>query len=189
METAPGKTDRHNKTRSTSFVFSDPLTGEWVYFQGTDKKLWKVRGDSAGTDLTQIGSNKTNSTPFVTFDSSTGDVWAYFQGTDNKLWKVKNDGAGSDLTQIGANKTSSTPFVFADPITGEWVYFQGTDNKLWKVRGDSAGADHDADRHEHDEIDAVRHFRQQRQHRMGLFPGYRQQAVESPERQRAAAAC
>src|SRR6266851_5716356 len=89
-----------NTTKSTPFVFADPLTGEWVYFQGTDDKLWKVRGDSAGTSLTQIGTNKTKSTPFVTFDSSTGDVRVYFQGTDDKLWKVKSDGAGTDLGAV-----------------------------------------------------------------------------------------
>src|SRR5216684_9314442 len=102
---------------STAFVFADPVTGEWVYFQGTNDKLWKVRGDSAGTSLTQIGTNKTKSSPFVTFDSSTGDVWVYFQGIDDKLWKVKNDGAGTGLTQIGTNKTKSTPVGSADRDT------------------------------------------------------------------------
>jgi hypothetical protein len=122
-----------NTTKSRPFVFADPLTGEWVYFQGTpDNKLWKVRGDSAGTDLTQIGTNTTKSTPFVTFDSSTGDVWVYFQGIDNELWKVKNDSAGSGLLNIGQNKTNSSPFVTPDG----WVYFQGIDNRLLKVFND-----------------------------------------------------
>ncbi|MEO6800584.1 MAG: DUF5050 domain-containing protein [Rhodanobacter sp.] len=127
-----------NTTKSTPCVFDDPMTGEWVYFQGTDDKLWKVRGDSVGSSLTQIGHNKTSSTPFVTYDNNAGIVWVYFQGTDNKLWKVHADGSGQ--TQIGSNTTASTPFVFTDPIGGEWIYFQGTDNRLWKVRSDSAGS-------------------------------------------------
>ena len=128
-----------NTTSSSPFVFSDPIGGEWVYFQGTgDNKLWKVRGDSAGTDLTWIGANTTSSTPFVTFDASTQEVHVYFQGTDNRLLKVNSDGSAG--FQIGSNTTSSSPFVFSDPVDGEWVYFRGTgDNKLWKVRGDAAG--------------------------------------------------
>src|SRR5581483_3528089 len=105
----------NNTTASSPFVTASGV----VYFQGTDNRLWKVRGDSAGTDLTQIGSNTTNSTPFVTFDSSTSEVWVYFQGTDERLWKVKNDSAGSGLLNIGQNKTSSAPFVTPDG----WVYF------------------------------------------------------------------
>ena len=59
-----------------------------MYFRGhNDNKLWKVRGDSAGTDLTQIGTNTTNSTPFIWLDASTNEVWIFFQGTDNKRWK------------------------------------------------------------------------------------------------------
>jgi hypothetical protein len=92
----------------------------WVYFRGTDDKLWKVFHD--GTRQAQIGGNTTASTPFVTPDG-----WVYFQGTDNKLWKVFND--GTQQAQIGGNTTASMPFVTPDG----WVYFQGTDNKLWKI--------------------------------------------------------
>jgi hypothetical protein len=70
---------------------------------------------------TQIGDNKTASTPFVTADG-----WVYFQGTDKKLWKVFND--GSQQTSLN-NTTASMPFVTPDG----WVYFQGTDNTLWKI--------------------------------------------------------
>jgi hypothetical protein len=107
-----------NTTLSTPFVTSDG----WVYFQGTDDKLWKVFQD--GTQQSQIGPNTTSAMPYVV------DGWVYFRGTDNKLWKVFND--GSRQMEIGANTTSSTPFVTADG----WVYFQGTDNKLWKVFND-----------------------------------------------------
>lgn len=134
-----------NYTSSSPFVFGDPVDGtEWVYFRGTDhEQLWKVRGDSAGTDLTQIGTNATSSTPFVTLDASTNEVWVYFQGTDNKLWKVRNDAAGSGLFHIGGNYTRSSPYVSDDG----WVYFQGTEiynegieqvyrGKLWTVFND-----------------------------------------------------
>ena len=84
-----------NTTDAAPFVFSDPAAGEWVYFRGhNDSKLWKVRGDNAGTDPTQIGTNTTNSTPFVWLHPSTNEAWIFFQGTDNKLWKVRNDAAG-----------------------------------------------------------------------------------------------
>jgi hypothetical protein len=129
-----------NSTNSTPFVFSDPLTGEWVYFQGTDNKLWKVRDDSAGSVLTWIGGQYTNSTPFVTFDATTQEVHVYFQGLNNGLYRVNSD--GSNFFQIGTNTTDAAPFVFSDPADGEWVYFRGhNDSKLWKVRGDNTGTD------------------------------------------------
>ena len=92
----------------------------WVYFQGTDNKLWLVLDD--GSQQSQIGNNTTASTPFVTPDG-----FVYFQGTDNKLWRVHY--SGSQQSQIGGNTTASTPFVTPDGF----VYFQGTDNKLWRV--------------------------------------------------------
>src|SRR5260370_733772 len=113
---------RMNTTSSTPFVTADG----WVYFQGTDNRLWKV--NLCGTSQMQIGHNTTKSTPFVT-----GDGWVWFQGTDNKLWNVYLDGTGQ--SQTGNNTTSSTPFVSGDG----WVYFQGTDNKLWRLRTDGSG--------------------------------------------------
>ena len=147
----------NNTTKDTPFVTPDG----WVWFQGTDNKLWKIKNDGSGQ--AQIGNNTTNSTPFVTSDG-----WIWFQGTDNKLWKVRTDGTqqsqprnnttaaaptvhgswvyfrgtdnklwrmmtdGSTQNQIGGNTTLSTPFVTPDG----WVYFRGTDNKLWKVKND-----------------------------------------------------
>ena len=110
----------NNTTSSTPFVTSDG----WVYFQGTDNKLWKVFND--GTQQSQIGGNTAAAMPYVV------DGWVYFRGTDNKLWKVFND--GTKQLHIGNNTTSSTPFVTPDG----WVYFQGTDNKLWKVFNDGS---------------------------------------------------
>jgi hypothetical protein len=123
----------NNTTASSPFV----TAGNVVYFRGTDDKLWRVNGD--GTGQTQIGTNKTKSTPVVFADPVTGE-WVYFQGTNDKLWKVRGDSAGTSLTQIGTNKTKSTPFVTFDSSNGDvWVYFQGTDDKLWKVKNDGAG--------------------------------------------------
>jgi predicted alpha-1,6-mannanase (GH76 family) len=93
---------------------------DWVYFRGTDNKLWQVTGD--GSQQTWIGNGfKTKATPFVT-----NDGWIYFQGTDDKLWKV--DINGNNANWLGGNKTAATPVV----VNG-WVYFRGTDNKLWKI--------------------------------------------------------
>jgi hypothetical protein len=117
----------------------------WVYFQGTDNGLWKVRAD--GSKQSNIGNNTTASSPFVVPDPNGGPNWVYFQGTDNKLWKVRDD--GSQQSQIGCpascNTTASTPFVVPDPKGGpNWVYFRGTGNglssgnQLWKVRDDGS---------------------------------------------------
>jgi hypothetical protein len=104
-----------NTTASTPFVTPD----QWVWFQGTDNKLWKVCTD--GTQQSQPGNNTTSSPPLVVGNS------VFFRGTDNKLWMMKTDGTG--LTNINKNTTSSTPCVTSDG----WVWFQGTDDKLWKV--------------------------------------------------------
>jgi hypothetical protein len=108
----------NNTTSSTPFVTSDG----WVWFQGTDDKLWKVFND--GTQQSQPRNNTTSSSPVEAGE------WVYFRGTDNKLWRMKTD--GSSQNQVGNNTTSSTPFVTSDG----WVWFQGTDNKLWKVFND-----------------------------------------------------
>ena len=107
-----------NTTSATPCVTADG----WVYFRGTDDKLWKVRSDGSGQ--MHIGNNTTKSTPFVTSDG-----WVWFQGTDDKLWKVFNN--GSDQSQPRNNWTASSPVV-----VGNWVYFRGTDNKLWQLRTD-----------------------------------------------------
>ena len=74
----------------------------WVYFQGTDNTLWKVRND--GTKQPRIGNNTTASTPFVTADG-----WVYFQGTDNSFGRCST--TGSKQLHIGNNTTSSMLYV------------------------------------------------------------------------------
>jgi hypothetical protein len=108
----------NNTTSSTPFVTADG----WVWFQGTDDRLWKVCND--GTQQSQPGNNTTSAPPTVVGD------YVYFRGTDNKLWQMKTDGTGQKV--INNNTTSSTPCVTADG----WVWFQGTDNRLWKVHTD-----------------------------------------------------
>jgi hypothetical protein len=110
----------NNTTSSMPFVTSD----NWVWFQGTDNRLWKVCTD--GTQQSQPGNNTTAASPFVLGD------WAYFRGTDNKLWRMKTDGSSQNV--INNNTTASTPFVTAD----NWVWFQGSDDRLWKVNVDGS---------------------------------------------------
>jgi hypothetical protein len=110
----------NNTTKSTPFVTPDG----WVWFQGTDNKLWKVFKD--GTHQSQPRGNSTASNPTVVGD------YVYFQGTDNKLWRMKTDGSAQNV--INNNSARSTPFVTPDG----WVWFQGTDNKLWKVFNDGS---------------------------------------------------
>ena len=89
----------NNTTSSTPFVTPDG----WVWFQGTDNRLWKVFKD--GTQQSQPRNNTTSSSPVVSPDGQ----WVYFRGTDNKLWRMRTDGSAQN--QIGNNTTSSTPFV------------------------------------------------------------------------------
>ena len=98
--------------------------GDWVYFRGTDDRLWKINAD--GTGRVNIGGNKTSAAPFVAGDR------VYFRGTDDKLWKINADGTAQ--ANVGGNKTSSAPFVSAGVI-----YFRGTDDKLWKINADGTG--------------------------------------------------
>jgi hypothetical protein len=107
-----------NTTSSTPFVTSD----NWVWFQGTDNRLWKVCTD--GSQQSQPGNNTTSSSPVVAGD------YVYFRGTDNKLWRMKTDGSSQNV--INHNTTASSPFVTSDG----WVWFQGTDDRLWKVFND-----------------------------------------------------
>jgi hypothetical protein len=118
----------NNYTKSPPFVFRDP-TGDWVYFQGTDDRLLRVKTN--GADGTWLGGNYTKSSPFVAKDP-TGDIWVYFQGTDDRLLRVRSDGTRPEdagKPQFAGIYTKSTPFV-----TNEgWVYFQ--------VRGPWGGSD------------------------------------------------
>jgi len=121
-----------HKTKSSPFV-----SGDWVYFQGTDDKLWKIKNDGSGTYHIGAGNPyvipffgcSTKSSPFVAGD------YVYFQGMNDGLCKVKNDGTG--YYNIGGHKTKSSPFV-----SGDWVYFQGTDDKLWKIKNDGSSNYH-----------------------------------------------
>ncbi|HEV2424195.1 MAG TPA: DUF5050 domain-containing protein [Terriglobia bacterium] len=127
----PYITYTNDTTASTPVAVPDPNGGVWIYYQGTDNGLWKVKDD--GTGQLQINDNSTASTPFVVPDPQ--GAWVYFKGTDSTLWKVRDN--GTLQAQIGNNTTASTPFVVPDPNGGPaWVYFQGTDNTLWKVQDD-----------------------------------------------------
>ncbi|WP_172601993.1 DUF5050 domain-containing protein [Candidatus Nitrosocosmicus franklandus] len=147
------------KIKSTPFVTQDG----WVWFQGTNNKLMKMKTD--GSEITNFGL-ETKSTPFVTQDG-----WVWFQGTNNKLMKMKTD--GSEITNPREYVTSTMPFVtqdgwvwFSDCIAkltrmktdgsivdypgitsalstpfvtqDGWVWFQGTNNKLMKMKTDGS---------------------------------------------------
>jgi Domain of unknown function (DUF5050) len=111
----------NNKTKSRPFVTKDG----WVWFQGTDNRLWKVQSD--GTQQSNPGGNFTASSPIVVGDS------VYFQGTDNRLLRMKTADSSGSATQISGNLTKATPFVTHD---GKWVWFQGTDNRLLRALTD-----------------------------------------------------
>jgi hypothetical protein len=110
----------NNKTISMPWV-----SGGWVYFRGTDDKLWAIKTD--GTGQKNVGGNTMTSTPCVP-----GDGWIYFQGTDDQLWAIKTDGTGQ--RNVGGNKTASMPWV-----SDGWVYFRGTDDQLWTIKTDGTG--------------------------------------------------
>jgi hypothetical protein len=112
---------------------SSPVVTEdgWVYYQGTDNRLQKIRPNGVGWAFL---NNWCNSAPFVAADPTTGIQWAYYQGTDNRLQKVDTNGNNWAFLN---NWSNSQPVVAADPTTGvQWVYFQGTDNRLLRVQAD-----------------------------------------------------
>ena len=133
----------NNTTASTPFALQNPNGEIWVYFQGTDNALWKVKADGTGQnhvgDNMPAGQQYTASMPFVALDANSA-AWIYHQRPgDRALLKIKAD--GSQLSQINNNTTASTPFVLPDAM-GAWVYFRGTDNALWKVRDNGTQQSH-----------------------------------------------
>jgi hypothetical protein len=114
----------NNTTASTPFVVPDPNGGaSWVYFQGTDNTLWKVRDD--GNQQVQINGNTTASTPFVIPQG-----WVYFRGTDTginnpfdpgSLWKVATDNDHSCAITV-RNEVPPTIPVVAATSTGNLIF-------------------------------------------------------------------
>ena len=87
------------KTKNTPCVPGDG----YIYFQGTDDKLWKV--PTSGSGGVNLGGYKTNSTPWVAADG-----YVYFQGTDHTFWKVISTDGSSGKRVAGA-EIDSMPFV------------------------------------------------------------------------------
>jgi hypothetical protein len=121
-------------TKSSPFVFKG-----YVYFQGTDDKLWKVNVNNPGVDRTNFGEHPygqtgpiqkdaliTKSSPVVASSPIDGRDYVYFQGADNRLWRISTD--GTSLASPNCNSTNGTPFVYGDS-----VFFQGTDNRLLRA--------------------------------------------------------
>ena len=78
-------------------------TDKYIYFQGTDDKLWRILVD--GTLGINLGGHKTKSSPVA------DGGFVYFQGTDNKLWRINIDGTGG--IHLGGFDTASTPYLLA----------------------------------------------------------------------------
>jgi hypothetical protein len=101
------------------------ISVSYVYFQGTDDRLYKVSVTNPNGDNTWLGGYKTKSAPFV--DSG----YVYFQGDDgaydDAVWRVPIDGSAGSVPGC-SSRTLSTPFA-----TGGRVYFQSTDNRLMAV--------------------------------------------------------
>ena len=123
------------KTKSSPFV-----SDGYVYFQGTDDKLWKVNIDNPNGDNMWLGGYKTKSSPFVS------NGYIYFQGKgsgdkDDRLYKVNVNNPNGDNTWLGGYKTKSSPFV-----SNGYVYFQGSgsgdkDDRLYQVNVDNPNGD------------------------------------------------
>jgi hypothetical protein len=105
------------KTESSPFV-----SNGYVYFQGTDNRLFKVNVNNPNGDNTWLGGYKTESSPFVS------NGYVYFQGTDNRLFKVNVNNPNGDNTWLCGYTTKSSPF-----ISNGYAYFQGSDNNLFGV--------------------------------------------------------
>jgi hypothetical protein len=163
----------HPSNPGGAYTASSPVVvGDWVYFQGTDNSLWRMkwRVETDETDPpVNIGGAKTRSAPFVTSDG-----WVWFQGENNALEKMRSD--GTEPSNPGGATTQSTPFVTSDGwvwfqggnkalekmrsdgtepsnpggaytasspvVVGDWVYFQGTDNRLLRMKTDGSDLGH-----------------------------------------------
>ena len=110
------------------------ITGEHIYFQGTDDRVWKVDINTGMQDpsFNPNGSLKSKSTPVVVGD------YIYIQGIDDRVWKsnVKTNAPDSKFNSGGEWHSKSAPAV-----VGEYVYFQGTDDRVWKVDVNTGKAD------------------------------------------------
>ena len=113
------------RTESSPFVADG-----YVYFQGSDDKLFKVNVNNPNGDNTWLGGYKAFSSPFV------ANGYVYFQGSDNKLFKVNVNNPNGDNTWLGGYKTYSSPVV-----ANGYAYFQGSDNKLFKVNVNNPNGD------------------------------------------------
>jgi hypothetical protein len=110
-------------------VVPDPNGGAWVYYQGTDNTLWKIRDD--GTQQVNVGGNTTASPPFVVPDANgDGGAWVYFRGTDvglnnpwgpGTLWKVRAD-SDHTCTVTTRSETAPTPPIVAAPSVGNLIF-------------------------------------------------------------------
>jgi len=122
----------NNTTASRPFV-----SGDYIYFQGTDNKLWKM--NVSGIEQINLVDGNVTPFPLESFEIASpfgaasspfiSGEYAYFQGTDNILWKININGTG--LINLGYHPIASRPFV-----SGGYAYFQGTDNKLWKINSE-----------------------------------------------------
>ena len=113
------------ETQTTPFVAEG-----YIYFQGTNNGLYRVRDDGSGTQ--RIGrtngsaGNETRAQPIVY------KGYVYFRGSNNGLYRVRGDGSG--FQQIGGGlETIAAPFLYND-----WIYFQGTNSGLYRVRIDGS---------------------------------------------------
>lgn len=105
----------NNATNSRPFLTADG----WVWFQGTDNRLWRMRTN--GSQQSNPGNTTTLTSPTVSVGG-----WIYFQGTDYYLWRMFGD--GSQKIIVDGNWTASALTVSAmsivNGIPGEWVYWR-----------------------------------------------------------------
>lgn len=125
--------DKFNN-RGYTTLSTPVVSGNYVYFQGTNNELFKAPTDGSG-DKMRLGKGKIKSSPFVYKD------YVYYQGADsdeNKLMKI-NSNAGSDElpTPIGGvTRLDSSPFVYSD----DYIYFQGINGGgLYRIDTNGSG--------------------------------------------------
>ena len=104
-------------------------TAQYVFFRGTDNKLWRMNLD--GTSAVNLGGYECSSTPCAAGE------FLYFQGTDDTLWRINLDGSGG--FKMGGWKCKSSPTV---DTSQNYIYFQGTDNALWRINLDGSNGVH-----------------------------------------------
>jgi hypothetical protein len=115
---------------TTGEIFSPPCvaSNDWIYFQGANNELYKIKID--GTGLKDLNV-QTFSTPAVCMHNRNGKdttAYIYYQGTNSELYELCDDNS-SPPTDFGV-QILSAPYIGVYVSGWPYIYYQGGGNEL-----------------------------------------------------------